>query len=188
MKNQTNKKTVHALSAEETLSRLKAKDRKLRGVRIVLRIALIISTLWFCVFCDSMAALGWITAAREGENWGLQFVDYGYIMLFAVALMTVATVLCLFKVNRTSMVLSWSGCILAFSMMSKAVSYANEAGFYSTIRDMPASAVYQQAIMPTALVSVILTALALMQYFSFEAAEKRRKRRAEKDAPAPKIV
>lgn len=188
MTNPKNKKTIHALSAEETRSRLRARDRKLGVVRIVLRIVLIISTLWFCVFCDSMAALGWITAARAGESWGLQFVDYGYIMLFAVVLMTVATVLCLCKINRISMVMSWSGCILAFAMMSKAVSYANDAGFYSTIRDMPASSVYQQAIMPTAVVSVILTALALMQYFSFDAAEKRRKRKAEKDAPAPKIV
>ncbi len=181
-------KTVHALSYEQTMEKLKARDNKLKAVRIILRIALILSTLYFAVFCDVMAALGWISGARAGENWSLEFVDYGYIMIFAVILIVTGTVLCLAKLSRTSAVFSWCGTALAIVMMQKAVTYADNAGFYSDIRNMPASAVYQQAILPTIIVSVILTALALMQYFSMEAVQKRRDKKLAKDAEAPKIV
>ena len=140
------------------------------------------------LFCDVMAALGWISSAQAGENWPIHFVDYGYIMLFAAAVITVGVVLCLLGWNRISMCLGVTGTVICFIVTQIVVNYANDAGFYSTLRGMPAGAVYQGAVFPTAIVCVLLIALALMQFFSMESVQKRREKKQRENAEAPKIV
>ena len=186
MKNK--KKTEHALTLEQTLERMREKDRKLKTVRLILRIALIAATIYFLLFWDVMAALGWIASAQDGENWPMYFVNYGYGMIFAAAVITAGTVFCLCGLNRIAIAFSVTGTAIALVIMQLVVNYANDAGFYSTIRDMPAGTVYQNAIFPTAIVCVILIALALMQFFSMESTLKRREKKLQENAPAPKII
>ncbi|MBQ8725224.1 MAG: hypothetical protein IJY74_06110 [Oscillospiraceae bacterium] len=186
MKNK--KKTEHALTFEQTMERMREKDKKLKAVRLVLRIALIAATIYFVLFCDVIAALGWISSAQDGENWPLHFVNYGYGMIFAAAVITAGTILCLCGLNRIAIAFSVTGTAIALVIMQLVVNYANDAGFYSTIRDMPAGTVYQNAIFPTAIVCVILIALALMQFFSMESTLKRREKKLQENAPAPKII
>lgn len=181
-------KTKHALSYHQTVKRLRARERKMYIVRMILRVALIVTTLYFVWFCDGMAALGWISNARAGENWPLYFVTYGRVMLFAMVLITAGSIFCLLGFNWLSMGLAVPGTVIALIVMQLVVNYANEAGFYSTIRNMPAGAVYQDAIFPTAIVCVILIALALMQFFSMKSVQKRRAKKLHENASAPRIV
>ncbi len=182
------KKTQHALSYEQSMKRLRERDQKLKIVRIILRIALVITTVYFVLFCDVMAALGWISNARDGENWPIHFVTYGQVMLFAVVLVTAGVIFCLFGCNRIAMGTAIPGTVIALVIMQLVVNYANEAGFYSTLRNMSAGAVYQEAILPTAVVCIILIALALMQFFSMDSIQKRREKKRQENAEAPKIV
>ncbi len=182
------KETVSAYSYEQTLERLRAREKKIRIVRIVLRIALVISCLYFVLFCDVMAALGWISNARSGENWPIHFVTYGQMMIFAVVLITAGVILCLCRCNRIAMLLAVPGTVLSLVLMELVAGYADEAGFYSTLRDMTAGAVYRDAILPTAFVCILLIALALMQYFSMDSVQKRREKKMHEEDAAPKIV
>ncbi|MBQ8514188.1 MAG: hypothetical protein IJ496_02205 [Ruminococcus sp.] len=188
VKSETKKKTRHALSYEQTLKRLRERDRKLKAVRILLRVALVLSVLYCVWFCDVMAALGWIDMARAGENWPIHFVTYGYGMIFAAVLITAGAVLCLFGINWAAIGCGTAGTAICLIVMQLVVNYANEAGFYSTIQNKPAGAVYQDAIMPTILVCILLIALALMQFFSMDSVLKRREKKQQENAPAPKIV
>lgn len=187
MKNDKIKKTQHALTYEQTMERMRAKDRKMKIVRILLRAVLLLVT-FYSVFCNAMASMGWISSAQAGENWPIHFVDYGYILLFATGVLAAAVILCLFGLSRTSMCLAVPSTIVCFIVTQIVVNYANEAGFYSTLRDMPAGSVYQDAVFPTAIVCILLIILSLMQYFSMESVQKRREKKQRENAPAPKIV
>lgn len=188
VKTEKKKKTQHALSYEQTLKRLRERDRKLKAVRILLRIALVLSALYCVWFCDVLAALGWIDMARAGENWPIHFVTYGYVMIFAAVLITAGVVMCLFRVNWTAIGLGVSGTAICLIVMQLVVNYANEAGFYSTIQNKSAGAVYQDAILPTIIVCILLIALALMQFFSMDSVLKRREKKQQENASAPKII
>lgn len=181
------KKSRRQQALDASLARLRARDEKLKIVRIVLRIALILTTIFF-VFSNIIAALGLISSAKAGENWPLYFADYGYILIAGAVLLAVGTVLCLLNFSRIAIPFSAAGTVTAIVIMQFISDYADEAGFYSTIRNMPASAVYQQALLPTMIVTVILIALALMQFFSMDEVQKRRRRKQEQEAEAPRIV
>lgn len=181
------KKSRRQRSMEESMAKLRARDKKLSAVRIALRIALAATTIFY-VFVNVMVALGLITSAKDGENWPLYFADYGYILIAGAGLLAVGTVLCFLKFSRISIIFSAAGTVTVIVIMNYIMSYADDSGFYSTIREMPASAVYQQAMLPTVIVTVLLIALSLMQYFSMEQVQKRRRRKQEESSDAPRII
>ena len=181
------KKSRREQALEASLAKLRARDEKLRTVRIVLRIALVLATVIF-VFSDIAAALGIIASAKAGENWPLYFADYGYILIAGAVMLAAGTVLCLCRCSRIAVLISSAGTVTAIVIMQLIANYADEAGFFSDIRNMPASAVYQQAILPTVIVTVLLIALSLMQFFSMDEVEKRKRRKQAENAEAPRIV
>lgn len=181
------KKSRREQALEASLAKIRARDEKLKIVRIILRIALILATIFF-VFSNIIAALGLISSAKAGENWPLYFADYGYILIAGAVILAAGTVLCLARKSCISILFSAAGTATVIVIMQLIANYADEAGFYSTIRSMPASAVYQQAMLPTIIVPVLLIALALMQFFSMEQTEKRRRKKQEAEAEAPRIV
>lgn len=181
------KRSRREQALEASLAKIRARDEKLKAVRIILRIALILATVFF-VFSNIIAALGLISSAKAGENWPLYFADYGYMLIAGAAVLAIGTVLCLAGKSRISILFSVGGTAAVIVIMQLIANYADEAGFYSTIRGMPASAVYQQAMLPTIIVPVLLIALALMQFFSMEQTEKRRRKKQEAEAEAPRIV
>ncbi|MDD6270327.1 MAG: hypothetical protein PUA84_09780 [Oscillospiraceae bacterium] len=148
------------------------KNKSNFAVIIILRILLVISVIFFVIINIVGAAFGIINSAGKGENWPLYFQNYGYMLILAAVILTAGAVLCLLKFSRISSVLAVSGTVVVLFIMEKISAYADEAGFYSALRDMPASSVYRQAFMPVIAVCILILALSLIQYFLFSAKDR----------------
>ncbi|MGN0584485.1 MAG: hypothetical protein ACI4JD_03425 [Ruminococcus sp.] len=152
------------------------KNKSFLAVIIILRILLVISVIFFVIINVAGAALGIINSAGKGENWPEYFLNYGYMLILAAFLLTAGAVLCLLRFSRISAALAVSGTGVVLFIMEKITAYADEAGFYSTLRDMPASSVYRQALMPAIAVCILILVLSSIQYFSFTAKARGRKK------------
>ncbi len=137
----------------------------------VLRWVLVLTGLLFCWGTDFGCARGWIKNARAGENWPLEYVGYGQMMIVASVMLTIAALLVLLFRKRPW--LCWIGigvgtlgitlCLLALYHVA---SYAADSGFYSNLWDMSAEYVFLIQILPTILPYLCLLILALLQIFS----------------------
>lgn len=159
---------------------------------IFLRILLIFSGIVCCWVVDLGCALGWIRSAKAGENWPLDFVGYGQMMIAASVFLTVGAVLVLVHRRRW---MNWVGigvgtvgiflCMIALYRVS---SYAADSGFYSKIMDMSADALYRMEILPTLVVYGSLAALALVQFFSVDARMRRTRQKHQESQKAPSVL
>lgn len=168
------------------------RQRVQKGVCIFLRILLILTGILCCWVIDLGCALGWIRNARAGENWPLDFVGYGQMMIAASVFLTVGAVLVLLYRRRW---MNWAGigvgtvgillCMIALYRVS---SYAADSGFYSKIMDMPADALYRMEILSTLAVYGSLVALALVQFFSVDARMRRIRKKRQDLTKTPSVL
>lgn len=164
------------------------RSRLEHGATIALRVILLLATVLFVWITDLGCAFGWIRNAKAGENWPADFVGYGQMMIAAVVFLTVAVVLVFLHRNWISMGVGAVGMTLCMIALVRVSAYASDSGFYSRLMDMPADALYQMEILPTWVAYGCLVALALLQYFSFDAKTARRTKKRQEEAKAPSIL
>lgn len=168
---------------------LKTVKARLKPAMIVLKIILAVLTLIFPVFMVVMTGAGLI---YNSESYGEELTRTGFLFIVSGALMAFGCLLCIIKKNIVSLICSCGGFALCMGMLYKLVEHADAAGWSDKFTMERISVMYIQRIVPTAAPFIIAVVIALIQFFSYEAAEKRRQKkklREEKEnQPAPPII
>lgn len=163
-----------------------------KGICIFLRIVLIVTVIACCWVIDLGCALGWIRNARAGENWPLEFVGYGQMMIAASVFLTLGAILVLPDrrrwMNWAAMGAGTMGILLCMIALYRVSSYAADSGFYSKLMDMSVDRLYCMEILPTLAVYLSLTALALLQSFSVDARRQQIRKKRQESTKAPSVL
>lgn len=147
-----------------------------------LKALLIILTVIYPFFMNITAGIG--MCLNGGKSYGIAlFISSG--LIFA------AVALCLCGLNILPAVLCFSGTALCVAVIYRYTLIMTELG--RTDYDLvPLYEKYPMRHYPTAFVFVILAIIAMIRFFSFDEADKRRSKRAlrdaEKNAEAPHIL
>lgn len=186
MKQQETKKTGMQTAARYRRRRME------KIICMLLRIVLVLTTILFCWITDLGCAFGWMRNARAGENWPLEFVGYGQMMVAASAFLTLGVVLVLLCrrnwLNWAAVGAGSTGIILCLIALYRVSSYAADSGFYSKLMDMPVDTLYRMEILPTLVPYGCLVLLAWIQFFSVEARDERMGKKQREEAKAPSIL
>lgn len=174
---------------KRTVSKQKKTHSRFRPAAAVLKVILAVLTLIYPAFMVTMTGAGLI---YNSESYGRELTQTGWLFIVSAVLMTAGCVLCILKKNIAAIICSSSGFALCMAMLFKLVSHADAAGWSDKFTMTRISAMYIRRIAPTAAPFIICVAVALIQFFSYEAAEKRRIRKKLKkekeNRPAPPIV
>ncbi|MCC8111244.1 MAG: hypothetical protein LIO74_06405 [Ruminococcus sp.] len=163
------------------------RNQRSRTCRNVLKVLMILTGI-VTVFIHLGQAWGWISNANAGDNWPSNYADYGWFMVVGTILLVIAIILVLFHLNWVSIGIGTVGGILCAGMVFLFVHYASANSFYSDLLNMQVKNLYVLEEIPAMAAFVCLWGVGLLQFWSEEAVEKRRKKRAEKDAEAPSIL
>lgn len=102
----------------------------LRGLLVLTTILFTWITCWGC-------GLGWISRARAGSNWPIEFAGYGQMLLVGSGLLTLGTVLVLLCrknwLNWAAAGSATAGVTLAMLALYRVTAYASEHSFYSRL-------------------------------------------------------
>ncbi|MDO4862846.1 MAG: hypothetical protein Q4A05_01645 [Ruminococcus sp.] len=131
----------------------------------------------------------------NSDSYGSELAAVGVFLIISGLVTALGAVLCLSRRNLpniVSVVCSVGGPVLCLAMMYRLCAHADAAGWTDKFAMTPISDMYRARIMPTIAPAAIAVVVAVIQLFSYEAAEERRKRRARRlereNAPAPKII
>lgn len=157
----------------------------LRGLLVLTTILFTWITCWGC-------GLGWISRARAGSNWPIEFAGYGQMLLVGSGLLTLGTVLVLLCrknwLNWAAAGSATAGVTLAMLALYRVTAYASEHSFYSRLMEMPAATLYRLQLLPVLVPYVCVVALGLLQFFSAEAVQRRREKKRQDSAKAPSVL
>lgn len=163
--------------------------KKRSPLLFVLKIILIILTVIYPVFMVIFTGSGLI---YNSESYGAELTQTGVFFIISGILMTVGTVLCCLKKNIVSIICSCTGFALCMAMLYKLVDHADRSGWSNKLTMEPISDMYFARIIPVIAPFIIAVTVAIIQFFSYEAAEKRRVKRKlkeeEENRPAPPII
>ncbi|MGN0580498.1 MAG: hypothetical protein ACI4JE_06450 [Ruminococcus sp.] len=173
---------------------MKKKGRQMRINRkkplmIIMKLILTLLTAVFSMFMVIMTGSGLI---YNSESYGPEMRSLGIVFIAAAALMGLGNLFIWLKMNVFSLISSSTGFIMCMMSLYKLKNHADAAGWSDKYTMEPISSMYVQRIMPVIIPFLLAVIIALMQFFSYEAAEKRRIRKDEKkkkeDAPSPPII
>ena len=157
----------------------------LRGLLVLTTILFTWITCWGC-------GLGWISRARAGSNWPIEFAGYGQMLLVGSGLLTLGTVLVLLCrknwLNWAAAGSATAGVTLAMLALYRVTAYASEHSFYSRLMEMPAATLYRLQLLPVLVPYVCVVALGLLQFFSAEAVRRRQEKKRQDSAKAPSVL
>lgn len=129
------------------------------------------------------------------SSYGSELAAVGVFLIASGLVIALGAALCLPRrntANIVSLVCSVGGAALCLAMMYKLCSHADFAGWTDKYAMTPISDMYKARIFPAAVPAAIAAVIALIQLFSYDAAQERRARRerkkARENAPAPKII
>ena len=154
---------------------------KHRGLRILGGIVLIASLL-FCVWLMGGAvAYGWISHA---DHYGAAFAAYGKWYYVSAGCMTAAVILYYCRQDLCAAILDVLAYVPMLVLMLTAMNRAETndwVGQTEASFGRSAAQVWRNGMMWNALPFALLLILALTRYFSYDAAVRRREKRAEKE-------
>lgn len=187
--NKNNLNNKSKISKKKASNFIDGKQKKRRTIIFFLKILLIVLTVVFVLCFDLLSGIGWISTYG---GYGGEYTAMGVVMLVSVAFMTAAVVLCMVKFNLTAVIAEIIGFAMAMFSLVKMMNFADELGWSNPATMQPASDIFRNRVLPTIAPFIILLATAALQYFSYDAAVKRRIKREEKEKrenmPAPKII
>ncbi|WP_296694993.1 hypothetical protein [Ruminococcus sp.] len=161
----------------------------------IMKAAKVIMLLLTLYFSCAMTVLSGAGLIYNRASYGSGMAVTGFFLIFSAALMTAGAILCIFRKNAAdilSIVFSAGGFILCMVMLYKLVSHADRCGWTDKYTLQPISSMYKARILPCIIPAAMAIAVALIQLFSYDMIQYRRKRRAEKEArenaPAPPII
>lgn len=168
------------------------KERILQVLQIFLKIALVVTTLIYPLFMDLMTALGWTVNA---QSYGARFRILAAVVAVGALLMTAGAILVLCKKDIAALIAGSLGFFPLMAAVSIATSAAEAAGWAPQSEASMGRFAYQiwgDRMLPTIAPYCLLLAVALLHYFSYEAASARREKKRQKEEfenrPSPKIV
>ena len=157
----------------------------LRGLLVLTTILFTWITCWGC-------GLGWISRARAGSNWPIEFAGYGQMLLVGSGLLTLGTVLVLLCrknwLNWAAAGSATAGVTLAMLALYRVTAYASEHSFYSRLMEMPAATLYRLQLLPVLVPYVCVVVSGLLQFFSAEAVQRRQEKKRQDSAKAPSVL
>lgn len=170
------------------------KLKKQAPFMIFSKVILMILTAIYPFFMTIMTGIGIVS---NSASYGRMITGCGVVLLISGAAMTAAAVMCIFRkrmLNILAIVISVSGFTVCMGALYKLVKHAENAGWmgqgaYSL---MPVADMYKQRIIPVILPFLLTFIISVVQFFSYNAAEERRKKRQKnkksKNSPASKII
>lgn len=166
--------------------------------KILLRIALVLTTLVYPGFMAMMSAAGWMHNVGTGSYPDI-FRSFAGWMYAGGGMLCAGTVLVLlgakprlWTCNLPGMVLGAAGCGACLSSLYRFCAYADAhfPGIGETMQ--PVSELYRGRLLPVILPALLVGLLGCWQVFSEETREfriaRRREKEARENAPAPKIL
>lgn len=163
--------------------------RKSSPLLKVLKVILAVLTLIYPLFMVILSGAGLV---YNSDSYGAEITQTGVFLIVSGILMTLGTVLVLFRKNILPLILSSAGFALCLTMLFRLTDHADRAGWSDAVTMEPISAMYMTRILPVIAPYVLTVLIALIQFFSYEAAEKRRQkkqlREQKENEPAPPII
>lgn len=163
--------------------------KRLNPAIVTLKVILIVLTLIYPLFMVIMSGAGLV---YNSESYGEDLTRTGILLIVSGAVMAAGSFLCIFRKNIASVVCSCGGFALCMAMLYKLVEHADSAGWTNKFTLEAISSMYIHRIVPSAAPVVIAVTVALIQFFSYEAAEQRRMKKKLKEEkenqPAPPII
>lgn len=166
--------------------------------KILLRIALMLSTLVYPGFMAMMSAAGWMHNVESGSYPDI-FRSFAGWMFTGGGLLCAGALLALLGAkpklwvcNAAAAAAGCIGCAACLSSLYRFCAYADQhfSGIGETMQ--PVSQLYRDRLLPVLLPAVLLLVLSLWQIFDEPAREyrilRRREKEARESAPAPKIL
>lgn len=163
--------------------------KRINPAILALRIILIVLTLIYPIFMVIMSGAGLV---YNSSSYGPELTRTGILLIASGIIMAAGSFLCIFRKNIVSVICSCCGFALCMAMLYKLTEHADSAGWTNKFTMEAISSMYIHRIVPTAAPFIIAVTLALIQFFSYDAAEQRRIRKKlkeeKKNQPAPPIV
>lgn len=159
---------------------------------IIAKTILLILTAIYPFFMVIMSGAGLV---YNSDSYGGKLTRAGIILIVSGIIMTTGAILCMFRKNIpniVALICSVGGFALCIMMLRLICFHADAAGWTDKYAMTPISDMYKARIVPSVAPAIIATAVSLIQIFSYDASEERRRRRKlreeRENAPAPKII
>ena len=155
---------------------------------MIVKALMLVLTAVYPLFMVVLSGAGLI---YNRESYGGKLFAVGVLLVISGAVMAAGAVLSLFRKDAASVlavILSVGGLALCYAELHILCGHADSAGWTDAFTLTPISSMYKGRIMPCIVPVVLAVFTAATQFFSYEAAERRRQRKEETEKPAPKII
>lgn len=177
------------MKKEKNAKASKLPKKNLSPAIVTLKVILILLTLIYPLFMVCMSGAGLV---YNSESYGPELTRTGILLIVSGVVTAAGCFLCIFRKNIASVICSCTGFTLCMAMLYKLVEHADSAGWTDKFTMEAISSMYIHRIVPTVAPVAIAVTVALIQFFSYEAAEQRRIKKKIKEEkenrPAPPIV
>ena len=141
------------------------------------RFLLVILTLIYPVFMVMMSGAGLIA---NRASYGEKIFVTGIMLIASGAAMTLGTFLCIIRKNIPAVIFSGAGFIVCMLMLYRLVSHADSNGWSDPLTMVSVSGMYASRIAPSGIAVILTVGISLIQFFSYEAEQKRHELHREK--------
>ena len=118
------------------------------------------------------------------ESYGSELSAVGTMLIVSGVLMCAGTVLCLPRKNAAnilSVLFSCAGLAICLVMLHKLTDHADRAGWSNALTMTPISDMYTSRILPSIAPSAVSVVICVIQLFSYEASQERRRKRLRRE-------
>lgn len=158
----------------------------------ILKTAAILLTL--CISC-AMPVLSGAGLIYNRSSYGAELERTGIFLILSGALMTLGAFACLFRKNIpniAAIILSSGGFALCMTMLHKLADHADKSGWSDKYTMTPISDMYRARLIICVIPVMLVIITAVAQLLSHELAEvrneRRKRKRAEENAPSPSVL
>lgn len=171
---------------------MKKNKKKKKPLLTAAKAVMLLLTAVFSLIMTIMAGAGLI---YNGDSYGRKLINIGIILIISGILMTLGAFFCVFRKtlhNVISIICTVPGLVLCLVMLHRLCMHADNAGWTDSVTITPISDMYASRILPVIAPAALSLVIAIVQLFSFEAAEERRIKKQKKldaeNAQAPSII
>lgn len=166
--------------------------KNIKILKKTLKIILIVSTVIFPLFFNLLGGAGLVYESVTNYSAGLltrsdfsSLRNLGVLLLLSSVLMLSATVLCIKKNDMLSIILETSGFIIFITVLVLLINIVKQSGL-SDENLKPYSQIYFQRHFPTVIHFLVVFALSLIDYFSYDNMLQRKIKENKEDADESK--
>ena len=190
----TNNSVKNNTAYEVNMNNKKSKKSFKKSSRLMTT-AKLCTLLLSIIFSGAMTTLSGAGLIHNRTSYGESLANIGFLIIISAGFMLSGAILCFFRTNLMnilSIILSFSGLILCMIMLKKLTDHADISGWTDKYTLEPVSSMYFRRILPCIVPVLMSETIAVLQLGSYDLKEKRRMKKAEKqakkNAPAPQII